>query len=115
MADITLKSQRFDKNKFNETIDTRFSQLLTVPNPSYFDRNLAVERDVFYLYNKYFDLIPKLGAVDSHTYIARTSGEYADFDQTDLEIKALLEEIKELRIENLELIQNSTDLDINNG
>ena len=111
MADITLKSQRFNKNKFNETVDTKFSQLLRTPNPAYFDRNLATEDDVFFLYNKFFYSMPKVGDVDSHLYIAKTSGEYANYDKTDLEIKNLLEEIKELRIENLELIQKSTDLD----
>lgn len=115
MADITLKSQRFDKSKFNETVDLNFNQLSSPINLAFFDRNLAVESDVFYLYGKFFYLIPKFGAVDSHTYIARTSGEYADFDQTDLEIKALLEEIKELRAENLQLIENSTELEIDNG
>jgi hypothetical protein len=111
MANITIKSQRFDKNKFNETINTKFTQLSNIPNPAYFDRNLATESDVFYLYNKFMFVIPEFGDVDSHMYIARTSGEYADFDQTNNEIKALLEEISELRVENLELIKNSTSLD----
>lgn len=100
MADITLKSQRFDKKKFEETVDTKFSQLLQTPNLSYFDRNLALVEDVFDLYNRFKGSIPKLGDTESHLYIYRTSGEYANFDQNDLEIKALLEEIKLLREEN---------------
>ena len=100
MTDITLKSQRFDKNKFNETLDTKFSQLLQTPSLSYFDRNLASGSAVFFLYDKFKDSMPKLGDTESHLYIYRTSGEYANFNQNDLEIKALLEEIKLLREEN---------------
>ena len=39
MTKITLKAQRFDKDKFNETVDTEFTQLNNVPDPSFFDRD----------------------------------------------------------------------------
>jgi len=59
MANITLKSQRFDKNKFNNTVDTKFTQLLDVSDPLYFDRDLATQEDFFFLYDKFFYTIPK--------------------------------------------------------
>ena len=111
MKKITLKAQRFDKNKFNETVDTKFSQLVNVPNPSFFDRDLAVLDDFWYLYDKFFYIIPKLGEIESHEYLAKTSSEYADFATINTEIQALLDEIAELRKENLELIQDATNLD----
>ena len=70
---ITLKVQRFNKDKFNETVDTKFSQLVDVPNPSFFDRDLAVLDDFWYLYEKFFYIIPKLGEIESHQYLAKTS------------------------------------------
>ena len=111
MKKITLKSQRFDRDKFNETIDTKFSQLVNVPDPSFFDRDLATLGDFWYLYDKFFYIIPKLGEVESHQYLAKTSGEYADFATINSEIQALLDEIAELRRENLELVQEATNLE----
>tara|TARA_R110000737_G_scaffold69245_1_gene97603 strand:- start:178 stop:528 length:351 start_codon:yes stop_codon:yes gene_type:complete len=100
MSNITLKSQRFDKNKFNETIDTKFTQLSNTLNPNYFNRDEAKQTDVFILYDMFRGIIPKFGDTESHLYIYRTSGEYANFDQNDLEVKSLLDEIKLLREEN---------------
>jgi len=111
MAKITLKAQRFNKDKFNETVNTEFTQLIDTPDPSFFDRDLATVGDFWYLYDKFFYLIPKSGEVESHEYLAKTSGEYADFDSISDEIQALLDEIAELRTENLKLIQESTNLE----
>jgi|TARA_R110002020_G_scaffold354443_1_gene567213 hypothetical protein len=111
MAKITLKAQRFNKEKFNETVNKEFTQLTNIPDPSYFDRDLATLNDFWYLYDKFFYIIPKLGEVESHQYLAKTSGEYSDFATINDEIKALLDEIAELRRENLDLIQDATNLE----
>ena len=111
MTKITLKAQRFNKEKFNETVNKEFTQLVNVPDPSFFDRDLANLDDFWYLYDKFFYIIPKLGEIESHQYLAKTSGEYADFATISTEIQALLDEIAELRRENLELIQEATNLE----
>lgn len=111
MKKITLKSQRFNKDKFNETVNKKFTQLVNVPDPSFFDRDLAVLSDFWYLYDKFFYIIPKLGEVESHQYLAKTSEEYSGFATINEEIKALLDEIAELRAENLQLIKDATNLD----
>ena len=49
MKKITLKSQRFNKEKFNETVDINFTQLTNVVDPSFFDRDLATVPDFWYL------------------------------------------------------------------
>ena len=111
MTKITLKAQRFNKEKFNETVNKEFTQLVNVPDPSFFDRDLANLDDFWYLYDKFFYIIPKLGEIESHQYLAKTSGEYADFATISDEIQALLDEISDLRRQNLELIQEATDLE----
>jgi|TARA_R110000744_G_scaffold267303_1_gene381175 hypothetical protein len=111
MANITLKAQRFNKSKFNETVNTEFTQLNVVPDLSFFDRDLADLDDFWYLYEKFFYIIPKLGLIESHEYLAKTSGEYADFNSISDEIQALLDEIAELRAENLQLIKDATNID----
>ena len=108
---ITLISQRFNKEKFNETVNKEITQLVNVPDPSFFDRDLADLDDFWYLYDKFFYIIPKLGEIESHQYLAKTSGEYADFATISDEIQALLDEIADLRRQNLELIQESTNLE----
>ena len=108
---ITLKAQRFNKEKFNETVNKEFTQLVNTPDPSFFDRDLANIDDFWYLYDKFFYIIPKLGDIESHQYLAKTSGEYADFATISNEIEALLDEIAELRRENLNLIQEATNLE----
>ena len=108
---ITLIAQRFNKEKFNETVNKEFTQLVNVPDPSFFDRDLADLDDFWYLYDKFFYIIPKLGEIESHQYLAKTSGEYADFATISDEIQALLDEIADLRKQNLELIQESTNLE----
>tara|TARA_B110000285_G_scaffold169240_1_gene189324 strand:- start:832 stop:1398 length:567 start_codon:yes stop_codon:yes gene_type:complete len=104
----------FDKTSFNKTIDTSFSQLglKNVPNPSFFDVNLATIPDFWILYDKFFYDIPKEGATNSHRYLAQTSGDYADFERIQEEINALLDEISELRVENVELRQDNANLEI---
>ena len=74
----SLKRQVFNKEKFKETINTEFTQLVTQPDPSFFDLNLATLEDFWLLYDKFFYDIPKFGDFQSHEYLSKTSGEYAD-------------------------------------
>ena len=98
----------FDKSKFNDTITTVFTQLVDEPDLSTFDVNLASQEDFWILYDKFFYQIPKNGDTQSHTYLIQTSADYANYDAQQEEISALLEEIAELRKDNLELRQQLT-------
>jgi hypothetical protein len=100
-----LNRQVFDKSEFNDTFSTEFTQLISTPDPSFFDVDLATQEDFFILYEKFFYEIPKEGDINSHTYLIQTSGEYVNFIPQQEEITALLQEISELRRENLELRQ----------
>ena len=102
---ISLKRQVFDKEAFNNTINTNFTQLTGGIDPSFFDINLATQEDFWILYEKFFYEIPKDGTVNSHTYLVQKSGDYIDYAPQREEIEALLAEIAELRTENLEVRQ----------
>ena len=95
----------FDKDKFNNTVNNKFVQLIEPADPSFFDVNLATPEDFWILYDKFFYQIPKKGEINSHEYLIETSGDYANYNQQQEEIKALLEEIEELRKDNLEMRQ----------
>jgi hypothetical protein len=107
---LSLNRQVFDKTKFNETVDTSFTQLVQPLDPTFFDLNLATIEDFFTLYNKFFFEIPKEGEVNSHTYLIKESSDYVGFDANNEEIQALLDEIATLRQENLQLRQEQLDL-----
>ena len=109
METVNLNRQVFNKQKFNDTVDTTFSELgVQQQDPSFFDLNLA-------LYNRLFFEIPKEGAINSHTFLVKESGDYVGSQQVNEEIQALLQEIADLREENLTLRQANADLIINNN
>jgi hypothetical protein len=56
--------------------------------------------------------IPAQGDVNSHAYLAQTSGDYANLNQNDDSTQALLDEITELRKQNLELNQQIINMQV---
>jgi hypothetical protein len=107
---INLNRQVFDKTKFNETVDTSFTQLVNQPDPTFFNLDLATVEDFFTLYNKFFFEIPKEGEVNSHTYLIKESSDYVGFQANNEDIQALLDEIATLRQENLSIRQELSDV-----
>ena len=112
MADqITLVKPSFNKNSYEKVIDTSFSQLTqpvvdTTANPP-----ISVQQ-FFTYYQQLFFIIPKFGEVNSHEYLIKTSTDYigTTTNVNDEIIQSLLEEINQLRQENLDLQQNVSDL-----
>ena len=78
--EIKIQKTVFNKAAFDETVNTQFTELVEIPDPSFFDVNLATQDDFWILYEKFFYEIPKDGDVNSHQYLAKTSGEYADYE-----------------------------------
>ena len=111
MEKVNLRRQVFDKRKFNETIDTSFSQLgQQQQDPSFFDINLATQEDFFTLYDKFFFDIPKEGDTNSHAFLVQESSNYLGSELVNEEIQALIQEISDLREENLTLLQENVKL-----
>jgi hypothetical protein len=116
METVNLNRQVFNKQKFNDTVDTTFSELgVQQQDPSFFDLNLATVDDFFTLYNRLFFEIPKEGAINSHTFLIKESGDYVGAQQVNEEIQALLQEIADLREENLALRKDNANLIIDNS
>ena len=89
---ITLIRQAFNKEAFNQTINTEFTQLgVAEVDLSFFDPNLATIGDFFSIYNNLFFLIPKTGP-NSHTTLIEESSQYVDYQANQAEIQALLDE-----------------------
>ncbi len=77
------------------------------------DVNLTFTVDDFFVqYENLFFQIPKEGDINSHQYLVERSGTYIEFNRVNEEIQALLEEITQLRQENLELNQAIADISL---
>ena len=64
---------------------------------------LTTVDDFFTIYNNLFFIIPKFGEINSHEYLIKESSDYIDYKANQEEIQALLDEIAELRENNLQL------------
>ena len=103
MDKINLNKTVFEKRQYSKVIDTTFNQLsLKFTPPSDLPTPSLVE-DFFKSYNDLFYDIPETGDINSHEYLIKQSSAYIDFQQTNEDIQALLDEIASLREENLEL------------
>lgn len=107
---VDLRKEVFSKNQYPRTIDTEFSQLGVQTVAQEIASEFTVD-EFFLRYNELFYDIPANGPVNSHEYLARTSGEYINFEEIDEEIQALRDEITTLRQENLQLQRDNIALD----
>jgi hypothetical protein len=102
MAEYPLNRTVFKKEAYENAIDTSFAQSSTPPPP--LEDTISIT-EFFDLYDAIFYDIPVEGDINSHTYIALTSGEYANVGKDNEDVQALLDEITDLRQQNLELSQ----------
>ncbi len=111
---VDLKKDKLDKFDFLSVFDSEFRELGIEEGKdmSFFDSDLASVDDLFGVYERLFLEIPKKGDLNSHEYLAKTSGEHAEYEKVNEEINELIEEINELRNENLTIYQNNIDLEI---
>lgn len=107
---INFNRQVFNKEKFKNTVNTEFTQLVQTPDETFFDPNLAEVEDFFTVYDNLFFDIPQTGETNSHEFLIKQSSEYIGFQQQNETIKELLDEITELRQENLEIRQQNLQL-----
>ena len=102
---IALTKQVYDKNQYQKVIDTTFTQLVQ-PIITTDIVVLPTVDEFFSDYDQLFFDIPKFGETNSHEYLIKTSQEYIGLSNVvNDEIQALINEITELRQENLELQQ----------
>ena len=94
MANYPLNRVVFNKDAYEKTIDTSFSQV-TPPTPPIED-TMTVE-EFFNMYNTLFYDIPVEGNINSHAYLVRTSGDYIGTEAISEDVQLLLDEITSLR------------------
>jgi hypothetical protein len=109
MEQINLNKQVYDKNQYQKVIDTSFTQLISVTSSLVTSSIPPITVDQFFqYYQDLFFSIPKLGDINSHEYLIKTSTDYIGVSQqTNDTIQALVEEVTSLRQENLSLQQQA--------
>ena len=106
---------KFSKRVYNQTqrentIDTNITQLSQPQQETFFDVNLATIEDFFIIYQNLYSLIPQYGEINSHEYLVKESSKIITLDQQNDTVQSLLDEITELRQQNLDLQQEKVDL-----
>lgn len=103
---IEIKKTVFDNTKFSKVVDRNFNTFVLPPV------NIQDEvADFFRLYEDLFYVIDILGDTDSHQYIVKKSSELLNFDAVTQDIQPLLDEIAQLREQNLALNQQILTLE----
>ena len=97
---VDTQKNVFDKNQYVKTIDTSFKEL-GVTTISDDIQSQPTTEQFFELYNQLFYDISPTGETNSHEFLVQQSGEYINFEANSEEIRALQDEIANLREELL--------------
>ena len=98
---VRIQKEVYRSDQFNNLVDRRFT---TFTKPIEEVDTDTVE-EFFRLYDKLYYSIPIEGDENSHQYLLQKSSELTDFEKTTEDIQPLLDEIAQLRQQNLELNQ----------
>lgn len=113
MEQINLSKTVYNKNQYERVIDTSFTQLVQPQVTASFVAPSISIAEFFTNYQTLFFEIPKFGDINSHEYLIKTSQQYAGDFSNDDTIQALIEEITQLRQENLDLQQQLLTQNLN--
>ena len=105
---IQLNKTVYGKITYPNIINTQFTQLVGA-NPAEAAPPITIE-EFFQAYNDLFFEIPIDGEFNSHLELIKRSTEYVGVNQNSGEIDALLDEINQLRLENLTQQQTIDEL-----
>ena len=97
---VDTRKNVFDKNQYSKTIDTSFKEFGVTTISDDLQSQPTIEQ-FFELYNQLFYDIPPNGETNSHEFLVQQSGEYINFEANAEEIRALQDEIANLREELL--------------
>ena len=88
---INLTRETFNRKEFNATFTTNFTQLGIAEevDMNFFDPSLATVGDFFTIYQSLFLQIPKVGDVNSHEFLIKSSLAYTQYLTRQEEIQAL--------------------------
>ena len=107
--DVNIQKTVFSTAEFNKVIDSTFKTFIQ-PVP---EQDTDTPEELFRLYEKLYYVIDVTGETDSHEYLVKKSSELLTFDRVTEDIQPLLDEIAQLRTDNLSLTQQILTLETN--
>ena len=107
--DVNIQKTVFSTADFNKVIDSTFKTFVQ-PVP---EQDADTPEELFRLYEKLYYVIDVTGETDSHEYLVKKSSELLTFDRVTEDIQPLLDEIAQLRTDNLNLTQQILTLETN--
>lgn len=105
---VQIRKTVYNREQAQRVIDTEFT---TFNQPAPVDEGLTVE-EFFAAYEELFLDIPLLGETNSHEFLLTRSGTLVNFERDTTDIQPLLDEIAQLRNQNLVAQQEIIDLNI---
>lgn len=99
--DINIQKTVYSTTEFGKVVDTTF-KTFTQPVPA---QDPDTPDELFRLYEKLYYVIDIKGETNSHEYLIKKSSELVTFDAVTQDIQPLLDEIAQLREQNLALNQ----------
>jgi hypothetical protein len=106
---INIQKTVFNAVDFTKVVDNTFSTFVQ-PVP---EEDPDTPEELFRLYEKLYFVIDVTGETNSHEYLVKKSSELLTFDRVTQDIQPLLDEIAQLRQENLALNQQILTLETN--
>lgn len=104
--EVKIQKTVYQKQQFDKTVDRSFK---TFAQPNEEEVGPTVEQ--FFLdYEDLYYEIPPEGETNSHQYLIQKSSELVDFEKDTSDIQPLLDEIAQLRTQNLEYQQQIIEL-----
>jgi len=104
--DVKIKKTVYNSIEFQKVLPTSFT---TFTQPVT-EQDLLTVEEFFSLYEKLYYEIDVTGETNSHEYLVQKSSELLDFEKTSEDIQPLLDEIAQLREQNLQLNQQILDI-----
>lgn len=104
--EVKITKTVYNKTQFDKVVDRTFK---TYNQPTEQDQGPTIEQFFLDYETLYLD-IPIEGETNSHTYLINKSSELVNFEKDTSDIQPLLDEISQLRIQNLEAQQQIIEL-----
>lgn len=104
---IDIKKTVLGVNEFNKVVSRQFT---TFTQPV-IDTDTDSINELFRLYDKFYFEIDVNGETNSHEYLIRKSSELVQLEQSVEDIQPLLDEIAQLRQQNLQLNEQLLNLE----
>jgi len=107
--EVKIQKTVYKKDQLDKVVDRSFNSFA---QPEAIEEDALTVEEFFTAYEDLYFEIPAEGERNSHNYLIQRSSELVNFEKDTADIQPLLDEIAQLREQNLSLNQQIIDLTI---